>query len=62
MLTDYIGQKVRVVLYNKQNEPEIDLICKELTKDIATLFNECKFLNYHKTPVTETNVIELVKE
>ena len=62
MLTDYIGQKVRIVIYNRQNELEIDLICKELSKDIATLFDKYKFIGHHKTKLTELNVIELIKE
>ena len=59
---DFIGQKVRVVVFNKQNEPEIDLICKEFSKDIAALFDNYKFLDYHITSLTQLNVIELVKE
>ena len=62
MLTDYIGQKVRIVIYNKQNEPEIDLICRKLDNEIAVLFSKYKFIDYHKTQVTGLNVITLVKE
>ena len=62
MLSNFIGDRVRVIIYNRQNELEIDLMCKELSKDIATLFNQFKYIGFHKTLVTETNVIELVKE
>ena len=61
MLTDYIGQKVRIVVYN-HNEVQIDLICKKLDNEIAALFTKYKFIGYHKTSVTELNVIELLKE
>ena len=62
MLTDYIGKKVRIVIYNKQNEPEIDMICRKLDNDIAALFSKYKFIGNHKTKITELNVIELLKE
>ena len=59
---NFIGQKrVRLIVY-KNNEPEIDLICKELSKDIANLFSQYKFRNFHKTQITQLSVIELVKE
>ena len=61
MLTDYIGQKVRIVLYN-HNQVEVDIICRKLDNEIAALFSKYKFIGYHKTKVTELNVIELVKE
>ena len=62
MLSNFIGQKVRIIIYNKQNEPEIDLICKELDKEITALFSKYKFRNFHKTQITQLSVIELVKE
>ena len=58
---DFIGQKVRVVVY-KNNEVQIDMICRKLDKEIASLFDKYKFLNHHITQVTGLNVIELVKE
>ena len=61
MLNDYIGRKVRIVVYN-HNQVEIDLICRNLDNDIAALFSQYKFIGYHKTQVTELNVIELLKE
>ena len=61
MLTDYIGQKVRIIVY-KNNEVQIDMICRKLDKEIAGLFDKYKFIGYHKTKVTELNVIELLKE
>ena len=61
MLTDYIGQKVRIIIY-KHNQVEVDMICRKLDKDIATLFDKYKFIDYHKTKITGLNVIELVKE
>ena len=61
MLTDYIGQKVRIIVY-KNNEVQIDMICRKLDNEIAGLFDKYKFIGYHKTPVTEIIVIELVKE
>ena len=61
MLTDYIGQKVRVILY-KNNQVEVDMICRKLDKEIAGLFDKYKFIDYHKTKITQLNVIELVKE
>ena len=61
MLTKYINQKVRIILYN-HNEVQIDLICKKLDKEIAALFDNYKFIDYHKTQVTGLNVIELLKE
>ena len=62
MLSNFIGQKVRVVVYNKQNEPEIDLICKNLDDGITRFFSKYKFIKYHKTKITGLNVIELLKE
>ena len=61
MLSNFIGQKVRIVLYN-HNEVQIDLICKNLDNEIAALFDKYKFIGYHKTQVTGLNVIELLKE
>ena len=61
MLTDYINQKVRIILYN-HNQVEVDMICRKLDNDIAVLFSKYKFIGYHKTPVTELIVIELLKE
>ena len=61
MLNDYIGQKVRIVVY-KNNEVQIDLICRKLDNEITALFSRYKFIGYHKTKVTELNVIELLKE
>ena len=61
MLTDYINQKVRIVVY-KNNEVQIDLICRNLDNDITALFSQYKFIGYHKTQVTGLNVIELLKE
>ena len=61
MLTNFIGQKVRVVVY-KNNEIQIDMICRKLDKEIASLFDNYKFKNFYKTQVTGLNVITLVKE
>ena len=61
MLTNFIGQKVRVVVY-KNNEVQIDMICRKLDKEIASLFDKYKFIDYHKTKITGLTVIELVKE
>ena len=61
MLSNFIGQKVRIVVYN-HNEVQIDLICRNLDNDIAALFSQYKFIGYHKTQVTGLNVIELLKE
>ena len=61
MLNDYIGQKVRIVVY-KNNEVQIDMICRKLDNEIASLFSNYKFIGYHKTQVTGLNVIELLKE
>ena len=61
MLIDYIGQKVRIILYN-HNEVQIDMICRKLDNEIAALFDKYKFIEYHKTQVTGLNVIELLKE
>ena len=61
MLTNFIGQKVRIVLY-KNSQVELDLICRKLDDEIAALFSQYKFIDYHKTQVTGLNVIELVKE
>ena len=61
MLTDYIGQKVRIIIYS-HNQVEIDMIYRKLDNDIAGLFDKYKFIGYHKTKVTELNVIELLKE
>ena len=55
---DFIGQKVRVVVY-KNNEVQIDMICRKLDKEIASLFDNYKFLDYHKTQLTGLNVITL---
>ena len=60
MLSNFIGQKVRIVIY-KNNQVEIDMICRQLDKDIASLFDKYKFMNYHKTKITGLSVIELVK-
>ena len=61
MLTNFIGQKIRVVVY-KNNELQIDMICRKLDDEVAALFTKFKFLDYHKTKVTGLNVIELLKE
>ena len=61
MLTDYIGQKVRIVVY-KNNEVQIDMICRKLDNETCNFFNKYKFIGYHKTKVTQLNVIELIKE
>ena len=61
MLTDYIGQKVRIIIYS-HNQVEIDMICRKLDNEITALFDKYKFIGYHKTKVTELNVIELLKE
>ena len=61
MLNDYIGQKVRIIVY-KNNEVQIDMICRKLDNEITALFDNYKFIGYHKTQVTGLNVIELVKE
>ena len=61
MLTDYIGQKVRIILYN-HNQVQIDMICRKLDNEIAALFDKYKFIDNHKTKITGLNVIELVKE
>ena len=58
MLSDYIGEKVRIVVY-KNNEVEVDMICRKLDKEIAALFDKYKFIGYHKTQITSLNVIEL---
>ena len=61
MLTDYIGKRVRIILYN-HNEVQIDMICRKLDKESCNFFSKYKFIGYHKTQVTELNVIELLKE
>ena len=61
MLTEYIGQKVRIIIY-KNNQVEVDLICKNLDNEIADLFSHYKFIGHHKTQVTGLTVIELIKE
>ena len=61
MLTEYIGQKVRIVVY-KNNEVQIDMICRKLDNEFAALFDKYKFIGYHKTQITELIVIELLKE
>ena len=61
MLTEYIGQKVRIILYN-HNQVELDLICRKLDNEITGLFDKYKFIDYHKTKITGLNVITLVKE
>ena len=58
MLTDYIGQKVRIIVY-KNNQVEIDMICRKLSNEITSLFDKYKFMNHHKTKITELNVIVL---
>ena len=55
---DYIGQKVRIIIY-KNNQVEVDLICKNLDNEIAALFSRYKFIGHHKTQVTGLNVITL---
>ena len=60
-ISNFIGQKVRIVIY-KNNQVEVDLICKNLDKEISVLFDKYKFIGHHKTQVTGLNVIELVKE
>ena len=61
MLTDYIGQKVRIIIYN-HNQVEVDMICRKLDNEIAALFSKYKFIDYHKTKITGLNVIELLKK
>ena len=61
MLADYIGQKVRIIIY-KNNEVQIDMICRKLDNEITALFSKYKYIGYHKTKVTGLNVIELLKE
>ena len=61
MLTDYIGQKVRIIIYD-HNQVEVDMICRKLNNEIAALFSKYKFIDYHKTKITGLNVFELVKE
>ena len=61
MLTDYIGQKVRIIVY-KNNEVQIDMICRKLDNEITALFDKYKFIGHHRTQVTGLNVIELLKE
>ena len=61
MLTEYIGEKVRIIVY-KNNEVQIDMICRKLDNEIAALFDKYKFIGHHKTKITELNVIELLKE
>ena len=58
MLTDYIGEKVRIILY-KNNEVQIDMITRQLDKETRNFFSRYKFIGYHKTQVTELIVIEL---
>ena len=59
MLSKFIGEKVRIVVY-KNNEVQIDMICKKLDKEIVALFDKYKFIGHHKTKITELNVIELL--
>ena len=59
MLIDYIGQKVRIIVY-KNNEVQIDMITKKLDKETCNFFSRYKFIGYHKTHITTFNVIELV--
>ena len=61
MLTNFIGQKVRIIIY-KHNQVEVDMICRQLDKETADLFSKYSFVHYHKTNVTELNVIELIKD
>ena len=61
MLSNYINQKVRIVVY-KNNEVLIDMICRKVDNEIAALFDKYKFIGHHKTQLTQLNVIELVKE
>ena len=58
MLTNFHGQKVRIILY-KNNEIQIDMICKQLDKEITALFDKYKFIDYHKTKITGLSVITL---
>ena len=58
MLTDYIGQKIRIVVY-KNNEVQIDMITKHLDEESCNFFSRYKFIGYHKTQKTSLNVIEL---
>ena len=58
MLSNFIGQKVRIVVY-KNNEVQIDMICRQLDKEIASLFDKYKFIDYHKTKITGLTVITL---
>ena len=59
MLTDYIGQKVRIIVY-KNNEVQIDMITRQLDKETCNFFSRYKFIGYHKTQITSLNVIELI--
>lgn len=52
MLTDYIDQKVRIIIY-KNNQVEVDMICRKLDKEIAALFDKYKFIDYHKTKLQD---------
>lgn len=61
MLSNFIGQKVRIIIY-KNNRVEVDIICRQLDKELSDLFSKYKFIHYHKTQITELNVIELLKE
>ena len=60
MLEKFLGRKCRIIV-RKNNQTEIDLICRQLDKETAELFSKYKFVHY-KTHITELNVIELVKE
>ena len=61
MLSNFIGNKVRLVVY-ANNLVEIDMICRKLDKETCNFFSRFKYIGYHKTPVTELIVIELLKE
>lgn len=61
MLEKFIGEKVRIVIY-QDNQVIVDMICRELDEDFANMFAKYKFTRYHKTNITELNVIELIKE
>ena len=60
MLNKFIGQKCRIIIY-KDNQIVVDMICKELDHETIELFNKYKCIDYHKTEITDVNVIKLVK-
>ena len=62
MLTDYIGNRVRIIIRGKNNTIIGDYMTYKLDKETALYFSKYRFKGVHNSLSTGIFIIDMVKE